>query len=45
MNNPDVIVVGAGHNSLLCATYLAACGLGVLVLERNAIAGGGAVSK
>ena len=45
MNNPDVIVVGAGHNSLLCAAYLAACGLGVLVLERNRIPGGGAVSK
>lgn len=45
MNNPDIIVVGAGHNTLTAAAYLAACGLGVLVLERNAIPGGGAVSK
>ncbi|HKY89651.1 MAG TPA: NAD(P)/FAD-dependent oxidoreductase, partial [Nevskiaceae bacterium] len=43
--NPDIVVVGAGHNTLVCAAYLAACGLGVLVLERNAIPGGGAVSK
>lgn len=45
LTQPDVIVVGAGHNTLVTAAYLAACGLGVLVLERNAIAGGGAVSK
>jgi phytoene dehydrogenase-like protein len=45
MNNPDVIVVGAGHNTLVCAAYLAACGLGVQVLERNANPGGGAVSS
>ena len=45
MNNPDVIVVGAGHNTLTTAAYLAACGLGVLVLERNETPGGGAVSK
>ena len=45
MTDPDIIVVGAGHNTLTTAAYLAACGLGVLVLERNAIPGGGAVSK
>ncbi|MGQ0700737.1 MAG: phytoene desaturase family protein [Panacagrimonas sp.] len=45
LEQPDVIVVGAGHNTLTAAAYLAACGLGVLVLERNEIAGGGAVSK
>ena len=45
MNKPDVIVVGAGHNTLVTAAYLAACGLGVQVLERNEIPGGGAVSK
>ncbi len=45
LSNPDVIVVGAGHNTLVCAAYLAASGLGVLVLERNDIPGGGAVSK
>jgi phytoene dehydrogenase-like protein len=41
----DVIVVGAGHNTLTAAAYLAACGLGVLVLEKHDQAGGGAVSK
>lgn len=45
LDNPDVIVVGAGHNTLVSAAYLAACGLGVLVLERNAIPGGGQTSK
>lgn len=43
--NPDVIVVGSGHNTLTCAAYLAACGLSVRVLERNELPGGGAVSK
>lgn len=45
LEQADVIVVGAGHNTLTTAAYLAACGLGVLVLERNDIPGGGAVSK
>jgi phytoene dehydrogenase-like protein len=45
LSNPDVIVVGAGHNTLTTAAYLAACGLGVLVLEKNAIPGGGQISK
>ena len=29
----EVVVVGAGHNSLVCAAYLAKAGLEVLVLE------------
>lgn len=45
LTNPDVIVVGAGHNTLTTACYLAANGLGVLVLEKNAIPGGGQISK
>ncbi len=45
LDNPDVIVVGAGHNTLTTASYLASCGLGVLVLEKNAIPGGGQISK
>ena len=36
----DVIVVGAGHNGLVAAVYLARIGRRVLVLERNAAPGG-----
>jgi phytoene dehydrogenase-like protein len=36
----DVIVIGAGHNGLVAATYLAKAGRRVLVLERRAVAGG-----
>ena len=41
----DVIAVGAGHNGLVAAAYLAAAGKKVLVLERNAWFGGGVVTK
>lgn len=41
----DVVVVGAGHNQLTTAAYLASCGLGVLVLERHSTPGGGAVTR
>src|SRR3954467_15015738 len=36
----DVVVVGAGHNSLVCAAYLATAGLEVLVLEAAPTVGG-----
>jgi len=36
----EVVVIGAGHNSLVCAAYLARAGLEVLVLEANETAGG-----
>ena len=45
-NKPrDVIIIGAGHNGLVAACYLARAGLDVLVLERNAHIGGAAVSR
>jgi phytoene dehydrogenase-like protein len=40
MTNPDIIVIGAGHNGLVAATYLAKAGRKVLVLERRDAAGG-----
>ena len=36
----DVIVIGAGHNGLVCAAYLARAGLNVLCLESSDSAGG-----
>lgn len=45
MTNYDAIVVGAGHNGLTNAAYLARAGLKVLVLERNPYIGGAAVSR
>jgi phytoene dehydrogenase-like protein len=41
----DIVVVGAGSNSLSAAAYLAKAGKSVLVLERNARCGGGVVSR
>jgi len=41
----DVVIVGGGHNGLVCACYLAGAGLKVRVLERRAIVGGAAVTE
>ena len=41
----DVIVIGAGHNGLVTAAYLAKANLRVLVLERRAVVGGCAVTE
>jgi phytoene dehydrogenase-like protein len=41
----DVVIVGAGHNGLACAAYLARAGLDVLVLERRDLVGGAAVTE
>jgi phytoene dehydrogenase-like protein len=37
----DGIIVGAGHNGLICASYLAKAGLKIAVIERNDVMGGG----
>ena len=41
----DAILIGAGHNGLVCAATLAAAGKRVLVLERHHTVGGAAVSE
>jgi phytoene dehydrogenase-like protein len=41
----DCIVVGGGHNGLVCATYLARAGRSVLVLEAAERLGGAAVTR
>jgi phytoene dehydrogenase-like protein len=41
----DVVIIGGGHNGLVCAAYLAAAGLKVTVLERRAVVGGAAVTE
>ncbi len=41
----DAIIVGAGHNGLITAAYLARAGRSVLVLERRELAGGCAVTE
>jgi phytoene dehydrogenase-like protein len=41
----DAIIIGGGHNGLVCAFYLAKAGRRVCVLERRAIVGGAAVTE
>ncbi|HYF23275.1 MAG TPA: FAD-dependent oxidoreductase, partial [Caulobacteraceae bacterium] len=41
----DVLIVGGGHNGLVCAFYLARAGLKVTVLERRSVVGGAAVTE
>ncbi len=45
MTDTDVVIIGAGHNGLVCAAYLAKAGLRVHVVERRHIVGGAAVTE
>ena len=41
----DIVIVGAGHNGLTAAFYLARAGLRTLVLERRELVGGACVTE
>ena len=45
MPDTDVVIIGAGHNGLTCAAYLAMAGLRVRVVERRKVVGGAAVTE
>ncbi len=45
MSDYDALIIGAGHNGLTCAAYLAMNGLRVKVIERRGVVGGAAVTE
>lgn len=45
MTETDIVILGGGHNGLVCAFYLAQAGLKVTVLERRGVVGGAAVTE
>lgn len=45
MQTYDVIIIGAGHNGLTCASYLLKAGYSVLLLEKRSIPGGAATTE
>jgi len=45
MTETDVLIIGAGHNGLTCAAYLAMAGLRVTVVDRRKVMGGAAVTE
>lgn len=45
MQTYDVIIIGAGHNGLTCASYLLKAGYSVLILEKRSIPGGAATTE
>jgi len=45
MQTYDVIIIGAGHNGLVCAAYLLKAGYSVLLLEKRPVPGGAATTE
>jgi phytoene dehydrogenase-like protein len=44
-NSPDALIIGGGHNGLVCAYYLARSGMKVRILESRDVIGGAAVTE
>lgn len=44
-DKPDALIIGGGHNGLVCAYYLARAGMKVRILEARAVIGGAAVTE
>ncbi len=45
MQQYDVVIIGAGHNGLVCAAYLLKAGYSVLLLEKRSVPGGAATTE
>ena len=45
MSTYDVVIIGAGHNGLVCAAYLLKAGYKVLLLEKRPVLGGAATTE
>lgn len=45
MQEYDVVIIGAGHNGLVCAAYLLKAGYSVLLLEKRSVPGGAATTE
>ena len=41
----DAVIIGGGHNGLVCSYYLAKAGLKTIICERRSIVGGAAVTE
>ena len=41
----DAVVIGGGHNGLVCAYYLAKAGMRIKICERRSVVGGAAVTE
>ena len=45
MQEYDIVIIGAGHNGLVCAAYLLKAGYSVLLLEKRSVPGGAATTE